>query len=91
MRSNGMCLSTLRIPNPLETQLIKTHKINFISPTLEDYQHIVNVTTLALGSRPKQGHGKMWTKNATQKSHSHSWECEKVWGNEPTHSQRDSH
>jgi hypothetical protein len=64
-----VCLSTLGIPIPLETKLIKTHKINFISPTLEDYQHIVNVTTLALGSWPKQGHGKMWAKNATQKSH----------------------
>jgi hypothetical protein len=45
-----MCFSTLGIQNPLETQLIKIHKINFISATLEDYQHIVNVTTLALGS-----------------------------------------
>jgi hypothetical protein len=32
-----MCLSTLGIQNPLETQLIKTHEINFISPILEDY------------------------------------------------------
>ncbi len=50
-----MCLSTLGIQNPLETQLIKTHKINFISPILEDYQHIVNVMTLILGSQPRRG------------------------------------
>jgi hypothetical protein len=73
-----MCISTLGIQNPLETQLIKIHKINFISPILEDYQHIVNVMTLPLGLRPMQGHGKVWAKNATQESHSHSWECERV-------------
>jgi hypothetical protein len=29
--------------------------------------------------------------SVTQKSHSHSRECERVWGNELTHSQVDSH
>jgi hypothetical protein len=40
----------------------------------------IHVTTLALGlgSQPKQGHGKVWIESATQESHSHSWECEKV-------------
>ncbi len=37
---------------------------------------ISNVTTLALGLRPKQGHGKVWVESATQKSLSHSQECE---------------
>jgi hypothetical protein len=63
-----MCLSTLGIQNPLETQLFKTHKINFISPILEDYKHIVNVMTLAFSSRPKQGHGKVWAKSVAQES-----------------------
>jgi hypothetical protein len=36
------------------------------------------VTTLALGLRPRQGHGKVWVESATQESHSHSWECERV-------------
>ncbi len=37
---------------------------------------------------------KTWkgaAESATQESHSHSWECERVEGNEPTHSQVDSH
>jgi len=28
-----------------------------------------NVATLALGSRPKQGFAKVWTKNETHESH----------------------
>jgi hypothetical protein len=32
--------------------------------------------TLTLGSRPRQRHGKVWVKNATQESHLHSRECE---------------
>jgi hypothetical protein len=44
------------------------------------------VTTLTLGSRPKQRHEKVSIKNATQESHSHSQECERMWGNELTHS-----
>jgi len=41
--------------------------------------YIPNVTTLALGLRPMQEHGKVWAENATQESHSHSErvkECE---------------
>jgi len=49
------------------------------------------VTTLALGLRPKQGHGKVQAESAAWESHSHFLECEKVWRNEPTHSQMDSH
>jgi hypothetical protein len=44
------------------------------------------VTPLTLGSRAKQGHGKVWVK-----SQIHSQECGKMWRNEPTHSQLDSH
>jgi hypothetical protein len=36
------------------------------------------ITTLALGSGPKQGHGKMWAENVTRESHLHSWECERM-------------
>jgi hypothetical protein len=50
-----------------------------------------HVTTLTLGLRPKQRHGKMWVKNATSESHSHFWECERMWGNESIHSQVGSH
>jgi hypothetical protein len=44
------------------------------------------MTTLILGLRPRQGHGKVQAKSATRKSHLHSWSV-----NEPTHSQVDSH
>jgi hypothetical protein len=49
------------------------------------------VTTLAFSSWPRQGHGKVQAKNATQESRSHSRECGRLWRNEPTHSQVDSH
>jgi hypothetical protein len=49
------------------------------------------VTTLALGSQPKQKHGKVLAKSATQESHFHSQECERMWKNELTHSQMDFH
>jgi hypothetical protein len=49
------------------------------------------ITTLTLGLWPKQGHGNVWAKNATRGSHSHSQEWKRVWGNERTHSQVDSH
>jgi hypothetical protein len=49
------------------------------------------VTTLTLGSWLSQGHGKVRADSATRESHSHSRECKKVWGNEPTHFQKDSH
>ncbi len=44
-----------------------------------------------MGSWPKQGAWKGEGRNATRESHSHSWECGRVWGNEPTHSQMISH
>ncbi len=53
-----------------------------------NYYHIYGpkfVTTLNLGSQPKQRHGKVRAKSATRKSHLHSWssrECE--WMNPHT-------
>jgi len=52
---------------------------------------ITFITTLTLGLWPKQGHGKLWVESATWESHSHSWECGRVWRNEPTYSQLGSH
>jgi len=49
------------------------------------------VTTLTLGSWLSQGHGKVQADSATRESHSHSRKCKKMWGNEPTHFQKDSH
>jgi hypothetical protein len=52
---------------------------------------VMNVSTLALGSQPRQRHGKVQVESATWESHSHSRECDRVWGNEPTHFQVNSH
>jgi hypothetical protein len=49
------------------------------------------VMTLAFGLRSRQGHGKVWIKSVAWESHSHSQECGRMWGNEPTHSPVDSH
>jgi len=49
------------------------------------------VATLALGLRPKQGPTKVWTKSEPRSHISCSWECKRVWGNEPPHSQMSSH
>ncbi len=50
-----------------------------------------NVVTLALGSRPRQGLAKMRAKNEFKSHISCSQECERVRGNEPSHSQVNSH
>jgi len=50
-----------------------------------------NVMTLTLGSWPKQGHGKVKAKKSTRESYLHFWEYGRMWGNESTHSQVDSH
>jgi hypothetical protein len=52
---------------------------------------IVYVMTLALGLWSRQEHGMVWADIVIRKSHSHFHECKKMWGNEPTHSQVDSH
>jgi len=51
----------------------------------------LNVTTQALGSRPRQGLAKVWAKYEARSHMSCSRECKKVRGNEPSHSQVSSH
>jgi hypothetical protein len=43
-----------------------------------DNAYTCHVTTLAMGLRPKQRHGKVRAKSATRESHLHFWECEGV-------------
>jgi hypothetical protein len=49
-----------------------------------------NVTTLTLGSRPRQGLARVWAMREPQESYFMLSKCEKVWGNEPSHSQVNS-
>jgi len=52
----------------------------------------INVTTLALGSRPKQGLAKVWAKKEARESHFMSpWVQESVREWTFTHSQVSSH
>ncbi len=44
------------------------------------------ITTLALGSQPRQGLAKVQVKSELESHISSSRECKRVLGNEPTHS-----
>jgi hypothetical protein len=82
----GCRAPTIHFPKPLWSSISKTfypfHSINPCNCSWSEpltYPHFLNtfiVTTLALGSRPKQMDGKLWAENATQESHLHFWECE---------------
>jgi hypothetical protein len=51
-----------------------------------------NITTLALGLRPRQkGLARLQAKKKSKSHTTCSQECRKVWGNEPSHSQGNSH
>jgi hypothetical protein len=49
------------------------------------------ITTLALGSQPKQRVARLQAKRKTQESHHKLPKVQKVWGHEPSHSQVNSH
>jgi hypothetical protein len=51
----------------------------------------LDVATLALGLQPKQGFAKVWTKTRPDSHISCSCKCKRMWGNEPSHSQMNSH
>jgi hypothetical protein len=51
---------------------------------------ISTITTLALGSKPRQGVVRLRAKRKTRESH-HMRKCQREWGNEPSHSQVNSH
>jgi len=50
-----------------------------------------SVATLALGLQARQGFAKARAKIKPGSHISCSWECKRVWGNEPSHSQVNSH
>jgi hypothetical protein len=52
---------------------------------------MVIVATLALGSWPRQRLARVRAKTKLGSHISCSWECKRVWGNEPSHSRRHSH
>jgi hypothetical protein len=50
-----------------------------------------SVTTLALGSQPRQGVARLRAKRETRESFHMLPRVQRVWGNEPSHSQVNSH
>ncbi len=54
-------------------------------------QKILNVTIVTLGSRPKQRLAKVQVRVKPTSHMSCSWKRRRVWGNEPPHSQANSH
>jgi hypothetical protein len=50
-----------------------------------------DVATLALGSWPRRGLVRVQAKTKLGSRISWSWECKRVWGKEPSHSQVNSH
>ncbi len=81
----------------LHEQKISMHQITHFKLNTTT-QHIwsgnvctIFITTLALGSQPKQGLTRVRAKREAW-DHISCWhECRKVWGNEPPHSQVSSH
>jgi hypothetical protein len=53
--------------------------------------HLLNVATLALALRPKQGVARLWANRKTRESHHMLPGVQRVWGNEPSHSRVNSH
>jgi len=51
----------------------------------------MDIATLTLGSRLKQGFVKVRAKTKFKSHISFSWECKRVWENEPSHSQVNSY
>jgi hypothetical protein len=47
----------------------------------------MSVATLALGSQLRQGFTRLWAKKEAGSHTTYSQECERVWGNEPSHPQ----
>jgi hypothetical protein len=52
---------------------------------------IIDVTTLALGSRPRLGLARVRAKTKLRSRISCTRECKRVWGKKPSHSQVNSH
>jgi hypothetical protein len=64
---------------------------SFMKARLGNHLAINFVATLALGLQPRQGVTRLWAKRETQESHHMLPRVQRVWGNEPSHSQMNSH
>jgi hypothetical protein len=73
-----MCILALEFTKLAELMETKGNKIlrNIKTRWISIISLVVMILVLSL--RPKQGHGKVQVESATQESHSHSRECERV-------------
>ncbi len=69
--------------SPMTFLLVIYLPFNSLMSTIFNYI----VATLALGSWLKQGFARLWAKKEAMSHTTYSWECERVWGNEPSHPQ----
>jgi hypothetical protein len=68
------------------------NKLHYLHNIVINSKHITYiVVTLALGLRPRQGFAKVQAKTGSRSHIPCSRECKRVWGNEPSHSQVNSH
>jgi hypothetical protein len=70
-----------------EWELLQTN----VKVQIVNVKCIVSVTTLVLGSWPKQGIAKVRVESEAWESHFMLSGCRRMWGNELTHSQVGSH
>jgi hypothetical protein len=77
--------------NLLEENFFKTSKWFFLfNSNICLFKYFMcHDLSLGLVTKARAWKGAGW--NATRESRSHFWECGKMWGNKPTHSQVDSH
>jgi hypothetical protein len=74
------------------TQWVKTWNKGQVVLRLKSFPRTTfYVATLALGSRPRQGVARLRAKKETRESHHMLLGVQTVWGNEPSHSQMNSH
>jgi hypothetical protein len=72
--------------------LLKVKFCSCLPPcVLQACKNRIDVATLTLGLQPRQGLAKVWAKSELRSHISCSQECKGVWGNEPPHSQVNSH
>ncbi len=68
-------------------QLHHQHHVWFWRPICKKWTSYLRCCNPSLGLQPKQGFAKVQAKSELEDHISCSWECKRVWGNEPSHSQ----
>jgi hypothetical protein len=81
----------ITIDNFVKEKYSTNHYYKRVLDSSLNHNLMTSVVTLALGSRPRQGVARLWAKRKTRESHRLFPWVQRVWGNEPSHSQVNSH